>query len=331
MFDLADRARTVLTASALSRLAMLLLLASCASQEKPAVLEQSFSTVGGINPLESCSTTEFSRFARGVECNGARLLFVSREPAPDALREHMQKALLSYGFTPAQRSLHVNGRDEPALEYVMGNVNQPVLHVLFTALAMPGTSESIEVQCYGFKERVEAERCQALLDGFIAQGLLRGEWPRSLSQSPRHESLTFDLAGRLVRLPASCSELSPFDIECQDGHVRVFVPNSPDKLAHLLEVDLAVTKDETMTREYTGPCALEGVETTCTLRRSRLPFSDELLSYRAVAMVRRQPVFMSCEVKASRAHPEPGPVCNQFFRFPEGVLNAPADPNEPPP
>jgi hypothetical protein len=304
----------------------LLLLAIAACGGKAESEEPVFRAAQGPNPFEICATSTFGRYSRGVRCKDMYVLLVSRDVSPDALLQGTRINLESYGFTPEAFTLRVNGREQPALEYKVGRADKPLMHQFMTALAVPGSGESIEARCYSYVGEVEPVRCQTVLDGFIQQGLYRGEWPRALATSPPRESLSLDLAGREVRLPSSCSELGPFDIDCQDGHVRVLAADIPEKLPKLLETDLEITRDDTLIGERTVPCSLEGVATTCTLRRSRLPYSDELLGYRATAVVRKQALLVSCDVKKTRATPEPGPICNQFFRFEEGVLQWPTAP-----
>ena len=276
-----------------------------------------------INPLEGCRTTTISRFSRGAECPGAQMLFVSREPPAEELLRGTQATLVAYQYAPVERVLRVNGRDQPTIEYQMGEGDKPALHVLLTAFSLPGTSESIEAQCYAERGLVQPKRCAALLDGFIAQGLLRGDWPRGLSVSQPQEAIPFQVGAHAVRLPSNCYRIGPLDLDCKDGHVRLFVSDMADKLTRMQQVELAATRDDSMIRERVVPCSLEGVPTQCTYRRFRLPYSDELLSFHASALVRGVPVLLSCEVKKSRAQQLPGPICSQFFAFEEGALEEP--------
>lgn len=298
-----------------------LLLSACGGSRKAAP-EPAFQTQP-FNALEACRTTTISRFARGAECPGAFLLFVSRQPAPEELLRGTQAALLAYQYAATERVLTVNNRDQPVLEYQMGPEDAPALHVFFTAFAVSGSSESIEAQCYAYDAMVEPKRCAALLDGFISQGLLRGEWPKGLAVSQPQESVAFEIAKRLVRLPAQCYTLGPLDIECKDGHVRLFVSDSADKLARMQQVDLEATRDDSLIAERPVPCTFEGVASTCHMRRFRLPYSDELLSFHASGVVRGTPLLLSCEVRKSLAKPVPGPICGQFFTFDPDVLEEP--------
>jgi hypothetical protein len=271
---------------------------------EPAFQKQTF------NALEACRTTTLSRYARGAECPGARVLFVSRQPVPEEVLRGTQAALAAYQYTATERVLSVNNRDQPTLEYLMGREDAPVLHVLFTAFGLP-SGESIEAQCYDYGTMVEPKRCAALLDGFVAQGLLRGEWPKGLGDSQPQ------------RLPSSCYTLGPLDIECKDGHVRLYVSDAPDKLARMQQVDLEATGDPSLIAERPVPCTLEGVTSTCFMRRFRLPYGDELLSFHGHGLVRGTPLLLSCEVKKSLARPVPGPICGQFFTFEPDVLEEP--------
>ena len=304
--------------------AVLLAIAACGGKDK--VEEPVFRNAEAPNPFEVCETSTFGKYSRGVRCKDMFVLLVSRDAAPDALLKGTRANLEAYGLLPDDFPLRVNNREQPAFEYKLGRVEKPLIHQFVTALAVPGSSESVEARCYSFVGEVEPVRCQSVLDGFIQQVLFRGEWPRSLATAAPRESLHFDLAGRSVRLPSSCSELAPFDLDCQDGHLRMLAVDIPEKLPKLLAADLELTRDDTLIGERSVPCALEGIATTCTLRRSRLPYGDELLGYRATAVVRSQALLVSCDVKKSRATPEPGPICGQFFRFEEGVLNWPTVP-----
>jgi hypothetical protein len=306
--------------------AISLWLAACGTA--PESSEPIFRVKEGPNPLETCETRNFGRFTRGVRCKDLHVLLVSRDAPPAALHEGLRINLDARGFAPRVGTLRVNGRDLPALEYSMGTAARPVLHEHIVPLAVPGSSEPIEAHCYSFGGSVDTARCQSVLDGFIAQGLFRGEWPRVLAASAPRESLMLDVVGRQARLPSTCTELAPLDLECEDGHVRMLVPDDAQKLARLLEADLYITRSEPLIGERTVPCALEGVSTTCTLRRSRLPYGDELLSYHATAVVRGQPLLLACDAKKSRANPEPGPICGQFFRFEGDALVEPQAPVE---
>jgi hypothetical protein len=296
-------------------------LAACGGGQKKAP-EPAFHTQA-INPLEACRTTTMSRVSRGAECPGANVLFVSRESSADELLRGTQAQLVAYQYAPSERVLKVNGRDQPVLEYQMGEGETPALHVLFTAFSRPYSTESIEAQCYAEHGLVEPRRCAVLLDGFIAQGLLRGEWPRTLSASQPQESIDFHVGGHTARLPSNCYRIGPLDLDCKDGHLRLFVNDAADKLSRMEQVDLKATRDDSLIRERTVPCTLEGVATTCTFRRFRLPYSDELWSFHASAVVRDVPILLSCEVKKSRANPPPGPICTQFFAFEQGALEEP--------
>jgi hypothetical protein len=304
--------------------AVLLAIAACGGKDR--VEEPVFRAAEGPNPFEVCETSAFGRYSRGVRCKDMYVLLVSRNVAPEVFLKGTRKTLEAYGFAPDDLPLRVNNREQPAFEFKQGRAEKPLLHQFVTALSVPGSSESIEARCYSIVGEVEPVRCQTVLDGFIEQGLFRGEWPRSLATSAPRESIHLDVAGRDVRLPSSCTELAPFDFDCQDGHVRMLAAEIPEKLPRLLATDLEITRDDTLIGERSVPCALEGVATTCTLRRSRLPYGDELLSYRATAVVRSQALLVSCDVKKSRATPEPGPICGQFFRFEEGVLAWPTVP-----
>jgi hypothetical protein len=305
-------------------LAILLALAACGGKQE--ATEPVFRVAEGPDPFEVCETSAFGRYSRGVRCKDMFVLLVSRDVTPDAFLKGTRINLEAYGFAPDDFPLRVNGKEQPAFEFKQGRAEKPLLHQFVTALAVPGSSESVEARCYSFAGEVQPVRCQTVLDGFIQQGLFRGEWPRKLGTAAPREAIGFDLAGRVVRLPSSCSELAPFDFDCQDGHLRMFAADIPEKLPKLLAADLEVTRDDTLSGERTAPCALEGVATTCTLRRSRLPYGDELLSYRATAVVRSQALLVSCDVKKSRATPEPGPICGQFFRFEEDALVWPTVP-----
>jgi hypothetical protein len=197
------------------------------------------------------------------------------------------------------------------------------LHVLFTAFARPGTSESIEAQCYAERGLVEPKRCAHLLDGFIAQGLLRGEWPPGLSVSQPQDPITYQVGAHAVRLPSNCYRIGPLDLDCKDGHVRQFVSDAADKLPRMQQVDLDATRDDSLIGERPVPCMLEGVPTTCVFRRFRLPYSDELYSFHASGVVRGVPILLNCEVKKSRAEPAPGPICSQFLALEVGALEEP--------
>jgi hypothetical protein len=307
------------------RFAVALSLAiACGGKEKTE--EPVFRAAEGPNPFEVCETSAFGRYSRGVRCKDMYVLLVSRDVAPEALVQGTRINLEALGIPSEDTPLLINGRQQPALEYALGRADKPLLHQFVTALAVPGSGESVEARCYSYVGTVEPVKCQNVLDGFIQQGLFRGEWPRALATSAPRETRSLGLAGREVRLPASCSELGPFDIDCDDAHLRVLAADIPEKLPKLLAADLEITKDDTLIGERTVPCALEGVPTTCTLRRSHLPYGDELLGYRATAVVRGQALLVSCDVKKSRATPEPGPICRDFFRFEEGVLLWPTIP-----
>src|SRR4051794_23258444 len=161
--------------------------------------------------LSACYTTEMSRFSRGAQCPRARLLFVAREPNPREVVERMRLTLDSYGIASEPGTLHTGGQDTPSLSYVLGDPATPAVGVVFNAFAVAGSSESIEAKCFAYGARVDANACKTLLDAFVAQGLLRGEWPSVLSSSRSQEPLMVPLPGRDVRLPSACEELAPFE------------------------------------------------------------------------------------------------------------------------
>ncbi len=62
--------------------------------------------------------------------------------------------------------MFVNGKDIDAISRVYGPADNPILSSLTTALAVPGSSDSIEVQCYAAQRAIEPKRCRALIDSF---------------------------------------------------------------------------------------------------------------------------------------------------------------------
>lgn len=298
-----------------------LVVTACGGGQKEAP-EPAFHTQV-INPLEACRTTTISQVSRAASCPGAELLFVSRGSSAEELLRGTQAALVAYQYTPEERVLRVNGRDQPVLEYQMGSSSPPALHVLFTAFARPGSSESIEAQCYAEHALVEPKRCAHLLDGFVAQGLLRGEWPPGLSVTQPQDAIPYRVGEHTVRLPSNCYRIAPLELDCKDGHVRQFVSDTPEKLTRMQQVDLEATRDPSLIAERPVPCSLEGAPTTCIFRRFRLPYSDELYSFHASGVLRGVPTLLSCEVKKSRANPAPGPICSQFIGLEADALEEP--------
>ena len=275
------------------------------------------------NPLSVCRTSHMSRYARGAACPGANLLFVSREPSPSELLERTRLNLQSYGVSTKDEKLAIAGQQLPALSYVMGAPSAPTVGMLFTALPVPGSSESFEAQCYAYGAAVDPKPCTTLLQAFVDQGLLRGEWPRALSDARPQESIVVRLPGREVRLPWACDELAPLDVQCKEGHVRAFVASDPAHLPRIKEVELAGEADPTLVRQWAVPCRIEGVPTECTVRKYGLPFADELWAFYATAVVKNQPLFVSCNTRRSFSHIMPGPICNQFISFEDGALAEP--------
>lgn len=300
----------------------LVALAACGGSP-PKVEESAFSSARAFNPLETCKTTNFSRFARGAQCSGARLLFVSREPSPAELLERARLNLAGYGVEVDPHTLKVNGRDMNTLVYHMGDPAAPTVSAIITAFEVPGTTESIEVQCYAYGEGVDPKRCASLLDGFVAQGLLRGEWPGGLDEADSRDLVVMRVAGREVHLPSSCDELSPYEVDCKQGHVHLLEASEKESLARMREVSLQVTKHESLDREWIAPCLLEGMSAECTIRKYKLPFHDELWAFYATATVRNRPIMLTCDTRKSRVGTPPGPICGQFLLFEGSALEEP--------
>lgn len=306
---------------------LLALFAGCGGGEKK-VSEHAFTVASGFNPIKECSTTSFGRFVRGASCPMAELLFISREPAPQVMLASMRAELTLLGMHPEERSLRINGRDQEALSVLYGTEEQPIVSSLATVLAIPGSSDSIEVQCYATDKRIDPKRCSSLLDSFIEQGLLRGEWPSVLNQAPARRSIEFNVAGHAVMLPGSCDELGLFDVDCPEGHVQMHILETPDQLQTSLGALLTHSKDETLALERELDCVVEGLPTRCSVRRFRLPYGDALHVYHAALTIRSVPTLLSCTTKQSRSGDLlPGALCSRFFAFDEGVLVEPPEPD----
>jgi hypothetical protein len=282
---------------------------SCAKPPPPA---PSFSAARGFDPLEVCTTRSFNRYTRSVTCRDTELLFVSRADAPETLRENKRASLAAYGIPVEDRSLLLGGKDAPALGYHMGPFESPSVSVLFLALAVGGSQESIDAQCYRLGQPVDPKRCSTLLDAFVNQGLTRGEWPSTLAARDPQVPVTFDLVGREVRLPSNCDDVAPLELECRDGRLKLLVAESADQLPRILQTDLAASEG-TLLRAWTAPCSVDGVSTTCSLRKQHVGFED-VTSVRAAVVLRDKPVMLACEAKRSRAAQPPGPICAQLFQ-----------------
>lgn len=300
-----------------------LALLACGKTEPPPVTERAFVVAAGFNPVKECQTTSFGRYVRGASCPGAELLFISRAPAPKVWLEHMRSELVRLGQTVEARSLLVNGQEHDALSITYGPIERPIVSTLVTTLAMPGATDSIEVQCFARERPIDPKRCRSLLDSFIEQGLLRGEWPSVLAQAAARRSIQFNMAGREVLLPSDCDELGLFDVDCSDGHVQMYILERPDQLQPALSALLAHRRNETLLLEREIPCAVDGLPTQCIVRKSRLPFGDELHAYHAALPIRGIPVLVACETKRSRATLLPGALCSRFFSFELGALDEP--------
>jgi len=304
---------------------LLALAPACGSSEKPA-REHAFTVASSFNPIKECSTTSFGRFVRGATCPMADLLFISREPAPQVMLASMRAELTLLGLHADERSLRVNGRDIEALWMLYGGEEKPIVSSLATVLSVPGSSDSIEVQCYAKARRIEAKHCATLLDAFIEQGLLRGEWPSVLNQAPARRSIEFDVAGHAVLLPGSCDELGLFEVDCPEGHVQMHILESPDQLSLALGALLKQRKDETLALEREIECVVEGLPTNCVVRRFRLPYGDALHVYQAALTIRGIPTLLTCETKQSRSGDLlPGALCGRFFGFNQGSLIEPPE------
>jgi len=295
---------------------------ACGASKEP-VVERDFVVANSFNPVKECQTTSFGRFVRGASCPSAELLFISREPSPEVLVASMRKELQSLGQTVETRSLRVNGRDLEALSVAYGPAEKPVVSSLATALALPGSSDSIEVQCFSKERPIDPKRCSSLLDAFIQQGLLRGEWPSVLAQASGRRAIQFDVAGHDVLLPSTCDELGVFDVDCPDGHIQLHMLGSRDQLQPAMKAVLTQKADATLVLEREIECAVEGLPTMCVVRKSRLPFGDWLHSYTAALDVRGVPLLIACDTRASRSSLLPGAVCSRVISFADGALEEP--------
>jgi hypothetical protein len=303
------------------RVWLLFLLATACGGAQQQVQEKEFTVAASFNPIKECSTTAFGRFVRGVTCPSAELLFWSRELPADQMLLGLKTLLAAYGHTTEDRTLQINGRDAPAITYQVGSGDSPLLSSYALALDAP-EGGSIEVQCFQRNGSVKPKRCVSLVDAFISQGLLRGEWPAVLARMPRKEPIVVDVAGRQIRLPSSCDELSLFDVDCHEGHVTVHRLERAEQLGQVLDAHLAATRDDTIKRERVLPCVVEGLAAECDVREYRLPFGDTRYMLSAAVTVRDTPLFVSCDARRSRIGEPPGAVCIQLFVFEEGVLEA---------
>jgi hypothetical protein len=287
------------------------------------VREEEFVVAGGFDPVKECETTRFGRFVRAVRCPNAELMFISRAPRSQEVLRNMNARLTRSGFGVEPRALRVNGVDVPTLWLRLGPEDKPRVTTLIAALDVPGASDSIEVQCFRRDDAIQPARCASLLEAFVKQGLLNGEWPRSLAQIDAHGPIHFDVAGRDLLLPGSCDELGLFDVECQEGHVQMTPLQSAPQIPHALSAELALTRDETLALERVIPCRVEGLQTDCVVRRYELPFGDMLHVYYAALEVRGVPLLFVCDTRQSRVTLLPGGMCQQFFSFAEGDLEEP--------
>ncbi len=297
---------------------------SCGSNEPPPVSEHAFVVAAGFNPVKECETTSFGRYVRGAACPGAELLFISRAPSPEAILKSIRAELTALGQPSETRSLFINGKNIDAISRFYGSPDKPIISSLTTVLAIPGSSDSIEVQCYAAQRMIDPKRCRALLDSFIEQGLLRGEWPSVLAQSAARRPIKFNVVGHEVLLPSNCDELGLFDVDCPDGHIQMYLLESPNQLETALAGQLAQRANPTLLLERSVECAVEGLPIQCTVRKFRLPFGDELHAYHAALQIRGIPVVMACETKRSRASLLPGALCSRFFGFEPDALTEPA-------
>ncbi len=302
-----------------------LVVSACGASEKD-VREPVFSVAASFNPVKECETTSFGRYVRGASCPGVSMLFVSREPSPSEMLANLRSDLRVLGQPSEARMLRVNGREQEAIAFTYGPPDSPTVQGLTTVLAVPGSGDSIEVQCYATKRLIDPKRCSTLLDAFIEQGLLRGEWPSVLSQSAARRAIHFDLAGHEVLLPGSCDTLGVFDVDCPEGHVQMHLLTGAEQLAPALRARLNQQQAPTLTLEREIPCAVDGLSTQCVVRKYRLPYGDWLHAYHAALDVRGTPVLLSCDTRASFSEILPGPMCARFFRFAVGALAEPETP-----
>lgn len=297
--------------------------ASACGAAKEAVTEHAFVVAKSFNPVKECRTTNFGRFVRGASCPFAELLFISREPAAEVLVANLRKELQLLGQTVETRSLHVNGHDLETLSVAYGSAEKTAVWSLTTAIALPGSSDSIEVQCFSKERPVDPKRCSTLLDSFIEQGLLRGEWPSVLSQTSARRAIEFDVAGHVVLLPSNCDELGVFNVDCPDGHLVLHMLGNREAMQPAMRALLAQSADATLVLERDIECAVEGLPTMCVVRKSRLPFGDWLHSYVAALEIRGVPSLLACDTRASRSSLLPGDVCSRVFAFAAGALDEP--------
>ena len=296
---------------------------ACGKAEPPPVSEHAFVVAAGFNPVKECETTSFGRYVRGAVCPNAELLFISRAPAPAALMQGMREELSALGKVPDLRSLLINGKEQEALSITYGPAEHPFVTSIVTVLEIPGATDSIEVQCFARERVIDPKRCRSLIDAFIQQGLLRGEWPSVLAQSDARRSVQFNMVGHGILLPSNCDELGLFDMDCPDGHVQMNLLDSAEQLRPALNGQLAQRANATLALERQIGCAIDGLPTMCVVRKFRLPFGDELHVYHAALQVRGVPILLSCEVKRSKASLLPGALCSRFISFEAGVLDEP--------
>jgi hypothetical protein len=136
-----------------------------------------------------------------------------------------------------------------------------------------------------------------------------------------------NMFGREVKLPGACDELGPFDVDCRQGHVRMLVLENAEQLERAKAADIEAGAEGTLLHDWTTPCSVEGVETTCSVHRYRIPF-DELFVYRAVLVVKDTPLFIACEARKGRSERLPGSICAQFLFFEPEAIEVPKRPGE---
>ncbi len=298
---------------------------ACGSSAPPPVKEHAFVVAASFNPVKECETTSFGRYVRGASCPGAELLFISRPASPEVTLQSMRAELSSLGQEVQTRSLLINGKEWETISVSYGPGEQPIVSSLATVLPMAGagSSDSVEVQCFAQKRLIDPKRCRSLLESFIAQGLLRGEWPSVLAQSDARRSIAFDVAGREVLLPSQCDELGLFDVDCPEGHVQMHILAASAQLPSASKALLAQRANATLALERELDCMVDGFPARCIVRRFRLPYGDELHTYHAALELRGMPLLISCEARRSHAPILPGSLCSRFFAFEDGVLLEP--------